>query len=376
MSHFYGNALSILTDASTSSKSLVKYIQPYHLEAIRMLPSFRKLVESFMEAHELDRARGLLEDDQILLEEIESALDSKNRHPLRLLRALHLFASAAPEPISGIELYMTIFEGALKSSDYVKRLLDSIRRMTPDDLVGFTTKITAAIEDGNPELDLEGWASEDDDFVGQIQDIKTKASTLAGSAVKAGKPIRNSDAIHSKGLRTTVIAQRVQLSYEKSTVTEIEKEFISLVDRISNLLEEYFTLDNPKDLFLNELWLCDPSKYFLDVFAPRPRAVIEDALSAPHDYLTCEVVEEGLSSTHPATAILYQSYLEAGSLINMADLWTTFYEITSGSEGEEGDEREALMQFYRALADLKLLGMVKQSKKKADHLAKVAWKGL
>jgi origin recognition complex subunit 3 len=88
------------------------------------------------------------------------------------------------------------------------------------------------------------------------------------------------------------------------------------------------------------------------------------------------VVEEGLSSTHPATAILYQSYLEAGSLINMADLWTTFYEITSGGEGDERDEREALMQFYRALADLKLLGMVKQSKKKADHLAKVAWKGL
>jgi origin recognition complex subunit 3 len=32
--------------------------------------------------------------------------------------------------------------------------------------------------------------------------------------------------------------------------------------------------------------------------------------------------------------------------------------------------------FYRGLADLKSLGMVKQSKKKADHLAKVAWKGL
>lgn len=376
MSHFYGNALSILTDASTSAKSLLKHIQPYHLEAIRMLPSFRKLAESFKEGHELDRAKRLLEDDQILIEEIESALDSKNRHLLRILRALHLLASAAPEPISAIDLYMTIFEGGLKNSDSLRRVLESIRRMTPDDLVIFTTRITAAIESGNSELDLEGWASEEDDFAAQIQDIETKAITLAESGVKAGKPIRSSEAIHSKGLRTTVIAQRVQLSYEKSTATEAEREFISLVDRISNLLEEHFTLDNPKDLFLNEVWLCDPTQSFLDVFAPRPRATIEDALSAPHDYLTCEVVEEGLSYTHPATAILYQSYLEAGSLINMADLWTTFYEITSGSEGEEGDEREALMQFYRALADLKLLGMVKQSKKKADHLAKVAWKGL
>lgn len=329
-----------------------------------------------METHNLDGARELLEGDQVLLREIENALNSRNRYLVRLLRALHLFANVTPEPISGIELYMTIFEGALRKSDYLKRVFESIRRMTPDDLVIYTARITAAIENGNPEMDLEGWASDDEEFVEQIQDIEAEASSLARNAVKAGKPIRSSDAIHSKGLRTTVIAQRVQLSYEQSTVTEPEKEFISLVDRISSLLEGYFTLENPKKLFLNEVWLCEATRSSLDVFAPRPRAVIEEALSCPRDYLTCEIVEEGLSSTHPATAILYQSYLEAGSLINMADLWTTFYEITTGSEGEEGSEREALMQFYQSLADLKLLGMVKQSKKKADHLAKVAWNGL
>ena len=32
--------------------------------------------------------------------------------------------------------------------------------------------------------------------------------------------------------------------------------------------------------------------------------------------------------------------------------------------------------FYRALADLKYLGMIKHSKKKTDHMAKLAWKGL
>jgi origin recognition complex subunit 3 len=32
--------------------------------------------------------------------------------------------------------------------------------------------------------------------------------------------------------------------------------------------------------------------------------------------------------------------------------------------------------FYKALADLKVSGMVKQSKRKADHLAKAAWEGL
>ncbi|TVY17954.1 Origin recognition complex subunit 3 [Lachnellula arida] len=378
MCHFYGNALSILTDASTSPQSLLKLIQPCHLEAIRMLPSFRKLIEWLVKSQQLDRARELLQDDTILVQEIEGALESKDGNILRLLRAFHMFASALSEPPSGIDLYMAIFEGALSNSDHLKRVLDSIKRMTPDDLVVFTKRIKGAIENGSYELDLEGWADEDDDLIGELRDVEIKAVGLSENSSDTEKPIRSSDAIHSKGLRTTVIAQRVQLSYEKSTITEAEKEFIGLIDHVSKLLEQYFTVENPKDLFLNELWLCDSADSFLDVFAPRPRAAIENALSAPHEYLTCDVggSEEGLSSTYPTTAIVYQSYLEAGSLINMADLWTTFHEILSGNEGDEGDEREALMRFYRALADLKLVGMVKQSKKKADHLAKVAWKGL
>jgi len=32
--------------------------------------------------------------------------------------------------------------------------------------------------------------------------------------------------------------------------------------------------------------------------------------------------------------------------------------------------------FYRGLAELKYLGMIKNSRKKTDHLTKLAWKGL
>ena len=37
---------------------------------------------------------------------------------------------------------------------------------------------------------------------------------------------------------------------------------------------------------------------------------------------------------------------------------------------------EARALFSRALAELKHMGMVKNSRKKADHLAKLSWKGL
>ena len=77
----------------------------------------------------------------------------------------------------------------------------------------------------------------------------------------------------------------------------------------------------------------------------------------------------------PVTCILYKLYLESGPLINTLDLWNAFYSIIGHERGEEaGNEAQAL--FYRGLTELKALGFIKSSKKKTDHLAKLAWKGL
>jgi origin recognition complex subunit 3 len=377
MCHFYGNPLSWLCDESIGD-SLAKLIKPYHLEAIRTLSSFQRKVEGLVELRQLARARALLEDDEVLLEEIEKSLEISGTSVTRLLRAMSLLSSSSPDPVDKIELYMTTFQGGLAESDFVKGVLGNIKRMTPDDLATFIKGITYCIVTGTPEMDLAGWADEEDEFLEHIREIYSKVSALAEDSVKTGKPIRCSYAIQSKGVRTTVIAQRVQLSYEKSTLTEQDKEFTALVDRLTSSLVEYFSLVNPQDLFLNEVWLYDSTSPYKSVFTPRPRAAVELALSAPYHYLSCQCCEpvEGLASTHPATAILYQMYLETGSLINIFDLWSAFFEMVGGGEEQKCDERDALVLFYRALADLKSLGMVKQSKKKADHVAKVAWKGL
>lgn len=289
-----------------------------------------------------------------------------------------LFSRASPEPVDKIELYQLTFEGRLNESDFYRRTLDSIKRMTPETLVTFITGLTECVSTGSPEMDLAGWADEDDTFLEEIGALHSKVSTLAKDASNLGKPVRSSYAIHSKAARTTVVAQKIQMSYEKSTLTEEDKDYTVLVDSLTSTLERYFTLENPQTMFLKEVWLYDSTSPYQEVFTPRPRAAVEFALSTPYRYLQCGCCEpvEGLSSTHPATAILYQMYLETGSLINIFDLWSAFFDMVGGGEEQNCDERDALVLFYRALADLKSLGMVKQSKKKADHLAKVAWKGL
>lgn len=379
MCHFYENALSILNDSLKNSTSLHKILQSEHFRAIRTLPSYRLLIEGMIDSGNLERAKNLLdEDDALLLDEIESSLSSRKIVTERLLKAMHLLSSALPQQISQTDLYMTTFEGKIGESGYLHNVLESIKRMTPEDLISFIQTLLDATQAGCSEMDIEGWTEEDPDFIATITQISTKASDLMREASESGKPVRSSYAIHSKGLRTTVIAQRVQLSYESSSMTEQDKAFTTLVDRLYDTLVEYFTLPNPHEMFLNETWLYDTTIRHRAVFQPRPRAAIERALSAPYDYINCACCDpvEGLSSTHPATAILYQMYLETGSLINIFDLWSAFFEMVSGGEEHQMDERDALVLFYRALADLKSLGMVKQSKKKTDHLAKVAWKGL
>jgi len=71
--------------------------------------------------------------------------------------------------------------------------------------------------------------------------------------------------------------------------------------------------------------------------------------------------------------VLYQLYLESGTLINAFDLWSAFQAVI-GDQYE--DEQMTMALFFRSLAELKYMGMIKQSRKKTDHLAKLAWKGL
>lgn len=374
MCHYFANALSILTPVLETS-STPDILQAEHFEAVRILPSFKSFVMRFMETRNLDRVDDLL-DDAKLLEEMEVSLARKP--VLQLLRVMSVVSELSPEPVSSIDLYKTTFDGTLGDSDYTSRILESTKRMTPEELISFLQKISDTIYNGSSELDLDGWADEDEEFVEEVASLQSQALELFEQASKAGQTVRSSYAIRSQGVRTTVIAQRVQLSYEDSTLTEQDKQFTALVDRLNDRLREYFSVENPQDMFLHEVWLYDSMLLHRDVFTPKPRAAIERALSAPYDYLQCKCCEsvEASSSTHPATAILYQMYLDAGSLINIFDLWTTFFEMVSGGDEQKIDEREALVLFYRALADLKSLGMVKQSKKKTDHLAKTAWKGL
>ncbi|RYP64646.1 hypothetical protein DL769_006595 [Monosporascus sp. CRB-8-3] len=277
------------------------------------------------------------------------------------------------------QLYLDAIADGVNFDGEYAIFVETVKQMLPSDAASFLTHVLDAIKEGDGALGLDQWADENEEIVALLSGILADIKDLRAKAEDEGHVLRSKYSGQSKVLRTTVIAQKVQLSRDTAALTDQDKAYTKLIDRLVEHLQAILSCERAGNLSFNEIWLYDSKAPYKDVFVPRPRAIIERALSRPHDYLGCSCCKtEGghIASTLPATAILYQLYLETESLINVADLWSAYLAIV-GEESENGlDERTALVLFYRGLAELRAMGFVKQSRKKADHIAKLAWKGL
>ena len=231
------------------------------------------------------------------------------------------------------DLYVKAVGGSLFDSPIVRELFLSVRKM-PSDVLG--TLLDQLVAMSAPE----------DAFRGDLLDIRHDLKELAGDANGTNDPFRSEHDIRHETLRTTVVAQKVEISKQKSHLSAKDSAYSQLVQRTHALLQTHLgnLVIDPRSLFLHEIFFYDLRSPHRDVFTPKPRHAIERALATPHDYLssTCDAPAEGLSSTQPATAILYQLYLESGLLINVFDLWSAFYAIVGGEDGEDCDEANAM----------------------------------
>ncbi|MCJ1417094.1 hypothetical protein MMC32_003433 [Xylographa parallela] len=365
MTHFFVNALSWIVHPSPATPML----QTEHYEAIRNLPSFRRLVEDLIKERQFSKAKGLLDTNHVLQEITRQLFRDGTRsmkHLVEAMEVLNIIQSSIPNKvhIPWSKLYLKGMAGDLVDSSTLKDTLLSVRKLPSDTMIEILKKAsTFAI------FELDG--------------VKTDLYELTRNAIDGSAPLRSKYDVHHETLRTTVVAQKVQLSKHKATLSKQDADYSKIVDRVDSALKEFFEryLINPKTLPLHEIFLFDLKSPVREVFAPMPRQAVERALSAPHDYLDCDCCEgsaNGLAPSQPATAILYQLYLESGAIINISDLWSAFNAILGPEDGDNDEvkDQETRALFYRGMAELKYLGMIKNSRKKTDHLAKNLWKGL
>jgi origin recognition complex subunit 3 len=375
MCHYYANPLSVLlSDVSDG------ILQSEHLELVRALPSFRNHVESILEAESGDvkHVRKLLDDDDYLTSYLGDCRSKSRQWVLDMLRR-SMILTAGGCLTDFVQLYLDILENGIDVADNRKAFIELVQRMPPSELTEFLTRVLDIIEHGDESLGLDGWADEAKDTLTILSELLTEVKDLQEKAEDNDTALKSRYSSHGKVLRTTVIAQKVQLSQDTADLTDEDKAFTKVIDRLVEHLESILEASRAEDITFHETWLYDSKTPYRNVFIPRPRGIVERALMRPHDYLSCSCCKSGndeIKSTLPATAILYRLYLETGALINVADLWSAYYAVV-GEEQEDGlDERTALVMFYRGLSELKAMGFVKQSRKKEDHIAKLAWQGL
>jgi origin recognition complex subunit 3 len=275
------------------------------------------------------------------------------------------------KPSSRTELFLRAISGDLQGSPSIEGILSKITKSDSD----VFAQVLSVLKDSDDNvIDVEQYQSTLESLLSMQQNPKENS------------PLRSKhDTQNSTLSTTTVIKSRVvNLTKVQKQVSAQDVEYTDLLERFVAEFEQSLTsaLVNPQDLFLHEVFLFDLRNPLKDSFAPRARFSVERALSNPFDYLSSSTALEeqnnNLSAKQPETAILYQLYLESGALVNIFDLWKAFSTIVSGDEGDaDGDEqRTSLMLFYRALSELKALGMMKPSRKKIDHVSKSSWKGL
>lgn len=289
-----------------------------------------------MDKGELEMVQNLLDDDAILLELVLQQLT----HGQEAMNALILAAghieilraclNSKPD-IKRSQLYVRAMSGELAGSPTIRELLLSIKKLPSNSLDELLSQI--------PELEGQ-----------QLSDLHKQLRKLLKTTSNHGNPLRSEHDVRRETLRTTVVAQKVELSKQRSSLSKDDAAYSKIVNGVHDVLQSYFTrtLITPQNLFLHEVFIYDLKSPHRDVFTAKPRFAIERALSAPHDYLgctCCNATEEGLSSTQPQTAILYQLYLESGALINVFDLWSAFYAMVGQEDGDESEERKVLYVF-------------------------------
>ncbi|KAK5109780.1 hypothetical protein LTR62_006513 [Meristemomyces frigidus] len=367
MSAYYANALTVFLVQPRKEEVTGDYA-----EALRALASFHAFAEDLLKRRETGRLRELFNDDkqvyQLAIHHIEEGQRALRRMivAVRVIRTMQQnLPQTATSSLSN--LYTQAMSGRLPGSTLLRSLLLLAKKVPSDVSVALLEAV----------LEVEGFgtvAETSRPLLDQLRDLISQQKDTA-------QLLRSEDDVKNATLRTTVVAQKVELSKQKSALSEQDKAYTSLLAKIASMFEQYFneSIVDPKTLLFHEIFIYDQKSPYREVFTPRPRHAIERALASPHDYLDCDCCapdrdgeEATLSSTQPPTAILYQLYLESGNLINASDLWQAFQAVI----GDEKEEAEAMALFQRGLAELRSLGMMKPTRKRVDHVAKVLWRGL
>ncbi|XP_032957053.1 origin recognition complex subunit 3 isoform X2 [Rhinolophus ferrumequinum] len=360
LEHFCSQPLSVLCCNLPEAKRRINFLSDNQCENIRRLPSFRRYVEK----QAAEKQVALLTNERFLKEETQSLLENLHVYHTNyflVLRCLHQFTSSLPKCPLGRqirELYCTCLEKNIWESEEYASALQLLR--------------SSEKQLGNTAKRIEG-------FLAQFQSLDAQANEEEDTSGSQSKGLQKTDLYHLQ--KALLEMKELRRTSKKPTKFEVLRE--KVVDFIDSLVREH--LQPPETQPLHEALYCSAAHTLRERLNAAPRMALHTALNNPYYYLKNEALksEEGcIPNVAPDICIAYKLHLECSRLINLVDWSEAFATVVTAAEQMDAnsitsEERNEIIhaRFIRAVSELQLLGFIKPTKQKTDHVARLTWGG-
>ncbi|KAJ1945171.1 Origin recognition complex subunit 3 [Linderina macrospora] len=162
------------------------------------------------------------------------------------------------------------------------------------------------------------------------------------------------------------------------------------LDKCCQVIEQILELclASYRDIPLHEIFYYKHSLLLDTTFSAQPRAAVQTALGKTAYYINCECcdddedddeAEQRILPSMQDTSIAYRLHRECGRMINIYDWYMAFASVVEKEGdmemGEEGSESQSQSQarFMRAVEEMRLLGFIKSTQRKTDHVIRLTW---
>ncbi|TPX41156.1 hypothetical protein SeMB42_g03233 [Synchytrium endobioticum] len=433
MKHYYSEPLSILTDLTYDSedhKYILDSLQRMHYDRIRSLKSFQNYLHEMLD-EDPERAEILLSDDGAIQRELEILLRGLQHYHSRYLAAVECISSfqtviKTDHKFSRRQSYDMGLKCHLGEVADVKAVMESIKTLAFTDVKAllsmcvdamdttvFTTDVTlpeatqlkcfldvldqfkadpaASLAHGTRNM------SKLCRFSTSISSTSSKSSAASGSIIvgnntsyisqQAIKRVITASASARKALSSTKLKQTDYNPTEKPEAEEGTWE--AFLRDVYQFFKHFFkdALKPYTSVALHEIMYISSRKGQGRAFNPEVGAAVKGSLTVSRKYLNCDCCSEiDPREPHPTledTQIAYRLYLECGKLINLYDWYVAFRTIleqdqewlnsVGGTENGTLGQQEVHARFVRAVGELQLMGFIKQTGRKKDHVSRLTW---
>ncbi|XP_051043460.1 origin recognition complex subunit 3 isoform X1 [Phodopus roborovskii] len=380
LEHFYLQPLSVLCCDLPEAKKRIKFFSVNQCENIRRLPSFRRYVENQASRKQVT----LLTNETVLKEETQLLLENLHVYHMNyflVLRCLHNFTSCLPKYPLGRqirELYCTCLEKNIWDSEEYASALQLLRMLAKDELMSILEKCSEVLQ-SSTEKHLDSTTQKVKDFLTQFQNLDADSKEEEDACGSQSKGLQKTDLYHLQ--KSLLEMKELRRTTKKQTKFEMLRE--NVVNFLDNLVRVY--LLPPESQPLYEVVYFSAAHTLREHLNAAPRVALHTALNNPYYYLKNETLksEEGcISNIAPDVCIAYKLHLECSRLINLVDWSEAFATVVTAAEKVDAnsttsEEMNEIIhaRFIRAVSELELLGFIKPTKQKTDHVARLTWGG-